>query len=184
LQQRYGGINWSLWRRGGCGSRRIFTWPHIAIIFSTGIIASHNAITIICLMPGRIRIPDRIIIDKRIPVPRLRALTPGRHNRVGLREAAQRGVEPARVEEVNAETGLLALTGELVVRAEIAERVTRLAKGFVERGGGLGAVRVRGDGGTADVVAEQIREGSVGADGDLSITLKSGTGEARTYQLQ
>jgi hypothetical protein len=70
----------------------------------------------------RIRIPDRVIIDKRVAIPRLRALTAGRHNRVGLREAAQGRVEPARVEEVNAEAGLLALTGELVVRAEVAQR--------------------------------------------------------------
>lgn len=97
-------------------------------------------------MPRRIRIADGIIIDKRVPIPGLRPLRGGGDDRVGLEEASQRAVVPTRLEEVNAEAGFLALSRKFVVRVEIAVSIPRFAKGFVERGGGLCAVRVRGDG--------------------------------------
>ena len=106
-------------------------------------------------MPRRIRIPDRVIIDERVPIPGLRALRGGGDDGVGGGETSQRGVHPARVEEVDSEAGFFALTCELVVRAQVAESIPRLTEGFIERGGGLGSVRVRGDGGTAEVVGEE-----------------------------
>jgi hypothetical protein len=80
---------------------------------------------------------------------------------------------PARVEEVDSEAGLLALAGEVVVRAEIAVSIPRLTEGFVPTGcfaieglRGLESVRVRGEGGTAEVVGEEEGECPVRADGD------------------
>ena len=108
-------------------------------------------------MPGRIRISDGIIIDKRVPIPGLRALRPGGDKGVGGGETSQRGVHPASVEEVDSEAGLLALTGEFVVRAEIAESVPRLTKGFVESGGGLCAADVGVPEAVERVVGEDLR---------------------------
>jgi hypothetical protein len=82
-------------------------------------------------------------------------LRPGGDNGVGGGEASQRGVKPASVEEINSERGLFSLSGKFVVRAEIAESIPRLTEGFVEGGGGLDSVRVRGEGGTAEVVGEE-----------------------------
>ena len=102
-------------------------------------------------MSRRIRIPDGVIIDKRVPIPGLRPLRPGRANGVGGGETSQRGVHPARVEEVDSETGFFALSGALtgsfakfVVRAEIAVStltgcfaIPRLTEGFVPSASGM-----------------------------------------------
>ena len=106
-------------------------------------------------MPRRIRIPDRVIIDERVPIPGLRALRGGGDDGVGGGETSQRGVHPARVEEVDSEAGFFALTCELVVRAQVAESIPRLTEGFVERGSGLGSIGIGRDRRTAEVVAEQ-----------------------------
>ena len=81
-------------------------------------------------------------------------MRPGRDNGVGGGETSQRGVHPAGVEEVDSEAGFFALAGALtgcfakfVVRAEIAESIPCFSKRFIKRGGGLGSVGVRGDGG-------------------------------------
>jgi hypothetical protein len=58
------------------------------------------------------------------------------------------------------------LTGELVVRAERAGSIPRLAEGFVERGGGLDSARVRRNRRTAEVVSEQVGQRPVRADGE------------------
>ena len=113
------------------------------------------AFPVINLMPCWIVIPDRVIIHKPISIPRLRPLRPGRDDTVGREETSQRGVHPARVEEVDSEAGFFALTGKFVVRAQVAESIPRLTEGFIERGGGLGSVRVRGDGGTAEVLSNK-----------------------------
>ena len=84
----------------------------------------------------------------------------------GREETSERGVKPARVEEINAEAGFFMLTREVIVRAEIAESIPRFSKGFVKRGGGLCAVRVRGDTGTAEVVREQEAQRPIRADGE------------------
>ena len=117
-------------------------------------------------MPGQVYIPDGIIIDKRVPIPGLRALRPGRDNGVGGGETSQRGVHPAGVEEVDSEAGFLALTGELVVRAEIAESIPCFSKRFIKRGGGLGAVGVGRDRETAEMVSEQEAQRPARANGE------------------
>jgi hypothetical protein len=109
---------------------------------------------------------DRIIIHIRVPIPRLCALRPGRDDGVGGGETSQRGVHPARFEIINSERGLFSLTGELVVRAEIAESIPCFSKRLVQRGRGLDSARVRGDGRTAEVVTEQVGECPARADGD------------------
>ena len=65
-------------------------------------------------------------------------------------------VEPAGHEEVKSEAGFLALTGELVVRAEGTRGAAQFAEGFVERRGADRPVCVRGEGGAAEVVREEI----------------------------
>ena len=90
----------------------------------------------------------------------------------GREETSERGVKPARVEEINAEAGFFMLTREVIVRAEIAESIPRFSKGFVKRGGGLCAVRVRGDTGTAEVVREQEAQRPIRADGETRGTSK------------
>lgn len=82
-------------------------------------------------MPRRVVIADRIIVDKRVPVPSLRPLCGGGDDRVGREEASQRAVIPARVEEVNAEAGFFALSRKLVVRVETAESIPCFAKRLI-----------------------------------------------------
>jgi len=106
-------------------------------------------------MPRRIRVPDRVIIHIRIPIPRLRALRLCRNNGVGRSESANRRVKPARAVKIKPKLGLFPLTCKFVVRAEIAGGETRLAEGFVERGGGLDSAGVGGDRRTAEMVSEQ-----------------------------
>jgi hypothetical protein len=43
-------------------------------------------------MPRRIRVPDRIVVDIRVPVPGLHTLRLERHDGVRLDESAQRAV--------------------------------------------------------------------------------------------
>ena len=70
-------------------------------------------------MPRRIRIPDGIIIDKRVPIPGLRPLRGSGDDRIGRHETSQRGVKPARLEEVNpSQRGLFPLSRKLVVGGE------------------------------------------------------------------
>ncbi len=45
-------------------------------------------------MPRRIVIAQRIVIDKRVPIPRLDTLALHRHDGIGLRPASQRAVVP------------------------------------------------------------------------------------------
>jgi hypothetical protein len=60
----------------------------------------------------------------------------------------------------------------VVVRAEVAVSIPRLTEGFVEGGGGLESVRVRGDRGTADVIAEEEGQSPTRADGEASTVVK------------
>jgi len=117
-------------------------------------------------MPCRIRVPDRIIIHIRVPIPRLRALRSSGDNGVGRSEPANRRVKPARAVKIKPKLGLFPLTGELVVRAEIAGGEARLTEGFVERGGGLDSARIGGDRGTPKMIREQIGESSPSPHGE------------------
>ena len=120
-------------------------------------------------MSCRVVIPDRVIIDKRVPIPGLRALRGRGDDAVRREETSQRGVKPARLEEVNpSQRGLFPLSRKLVVGIETSESIPRLTKGFVQSGGGLDSVRVRGDGGTAEMVSEQEAESPARADGETS----------------
>jgi hypothetical protein len=56
-------------------------------------------------MPARIGVLQRIVIDIRIPIPRLRALALFGDQAVGLGEAAQEGVVPSGIVKVQAEVG-------------------------------------------------------------------------------
>jgi hypothetical protein len=56
-------------------------------------------------MPCGIVVPYGVVIDIRIPVPRLRALALLGDQAVGLGEAAQGGVVPSCVVKVQAEVG-------------------------------------------------------------------------------
>ena len=123
-------------------------------------------------MPRRVIIADRIIVHERVAVPGLRPLRGRGDDRVGGCEPSQRGVEPTSAEEVQSKRGFLALTGELVVRAEIAAKVACLAEGLIERGRGLHAAGIRGDRGTAEMVAEQDGQGPAGADGGAILKVK------------
>jgi hypothetical protein len=114
-------------------------------------------------MPRRIVIPDRIIIHKTVSIPCLCPLRPGRDNAIRLGKAVKITVVPARVEIVNSKFRFITLPCKMVVRAEIAVSIPRLTEGFVERGGGLDSVRVRVDGGTAEVVGEEEGESPVRA---------------------
>ena len=96
-------------------------------------------------MPRRVRIPDRVIIHVRVPIPGLRALRPRGDDGIGLCESAQRRIEPARLEEIDSETGFLPLTCKFVVGVQIAEGKSCFAEGFVERGGGLDSARAGRD---------------------------------------
>jgi len=72
-------------------------------------------------MPAWIVIPQRIVIDVRIPVPRLRALALFGDQAVGLGEAAQGGVVPSGVVKVQAEVGGVGvLPGVLVAGGGVA----------------------------------------------------------------
>ena len=83
-------------------------------------------------------------------------------------------VKPACAVKIKPKLRLFPLTGEFVVRAEIAGGVARLAEGFVQRGGGLDSARVRGDRRTAEtcpersrrMVSEQKTQRPVRADGE------------------
>ena len=90
-------------------------------------------------MSRRIRIPDRVIVHKSKSIPRLCALTAGRHNRVGLRETAQRRVKPTRLEPIDSKTRLLALPGESIVgpRPVGQAAIAHLAIGLVAQLAGL-----------------------------------------------
>ena len=84
-------------------------------------------------MPRRVVIADRVIIHERIPIPCHRPLRGRGHNRIRLRETAQRRIHPTRLEPVNSQAGFLALTGEPIVGVERAGQITRLTEGFVQR---------------------------------------------------
>ena len=75
-------------------------------------------------------------------------------------------VVPASPVKIKPKFGLFPLTGELVVRAERAGGIARLAEGFVERGGGLDSAGVRRNRRTAEMVAEQVGQRPVRADGE------------------
>ena len=75
-------------------------------------------------------------------------------------------VKPACAVKIKPKLRLFPLTGKLVIRAEIAGGVARLAEGFVQRGGGLDSARVRGDRRTAEMVSEQKTQRPVRADGE------------------
>ena len=117
-------------------------------------------------MSAWIRIPDRIIVDVRIPIPGLRALCPGRDDGIRLGESPNRRIEPARAVKIKPKLGLFPLTSELVVRAERAGGVARFTEGFVQRGGGLDSACIGGDRRTAEMVAEQVGQCPTRADGD------------------
>ena len=87
-------------------------------------------------MSRRIIIPDRIIIHERVTVLCHRPLRGRGHNRIRLREPAQRAVVPASVKEVDSKFCLFPLPGEVIVRAEAAKSIARLTEGFVQRGSG------------------------------------------------
>jgi hypothetical protein len=59
-------------------------WMTIRVARATTIIICHP-------MPRRIRIPDGIIIDERVPIPGLRALRGGGDEGVGREEPSQQG---------------------------------------------------------------------------------------------
>jgi hypothetical protein len=46
----------------------------------------------------------------------------------------------------------------MVVRAEIAQSIPRLAEGFVERGGSLDSIGIGRDRGTAEMIAQEEAE--------------------------
>jgi hypothetical protein len=72
-------------------------------------------------VPSGIIVPYGVIIDIRIPVPRLRALALLGDQAVGLGEAAQGGVVPAGVVKVQAEVGGVGvLPGVLVAGGGVA----------------------------------------------------------------
>ena len=73
-------------------------------------------------MPARIRIPDGIIVDKRVPIPGLRPLRGGGDDRVGREEASQRAVIPACVEEVNAGAGFFRENEFFCIQIQLAEQ--------------------------------------------------------------
>ena len=89
-----------------------------------------------------------------------------RDNGVGRSESANRRVKPARAVKIKPKLGLFPLTCKFVVRAEIAGGETRLAEGFVERGGGLDSAGIGGDTAAAEVVTEQVGQRPVRADGE------------------
>jgi hypothetical protein len=65
-------------------------------------------------MPAGIGVAQRVVVDIRIPVQRLRV--PGlRHQRVGLEEATQDGIIEARPVIIQAQIRLLPLAGEAAV---------------------------------------------------------------------
>ena len=111
----------------------------------------------ICLVSRRVIIADRVIVHERVAVPGLRPLRGGGDDGVRGGETSQRGVEPASYEEVKSQAGFLALTGELVVRAERGRCTAQFAKGFVQRGGADRPVGVRGEGGAAEACPERSR---------------------------
>jgi hypothetical protein len=57
----------------------------------------------------------------------------------------------------------------MVVRAEVAESIPRLAEGFVERGGGLDSIGIGRDRRTAEMIAEQITQRPTRADGESGL---------------
>jgi hypothetical protein len=81
-------------------------------------------------MSRRVVISDRIIIDKRVPIPGLRPLRGGGDNGIELGKAVKIRIIPACVEEVNSEAGFLALTREFVLCAQVAERVALFRRFF------------------------------------------------------
>lgn len=79
-------------------------------------------------MPTGIAIPQRVVIDIRIPVPGLRALTLLGDDTVRLGEAPQGGVIPACIVKVQAEfRGVTVLPGVLVAGGGAAPSIPHLA---------------------------------------------------------
>ncbi len=94
-----------------------------------------------------IRIVQRIVIDKSIPVPRLDALALHRHDGIWLRPASQRAVVPAGVEEVQSYGRFAQLTCILPLGRRGAGGVAGLAPGFVPKFALFGQPVVAGDNG-------------------------------------
>ncbi len=118
-------------------------------------------------MPCRIVIPERIVVDIRIAIPRLRALRLLGDERVGLGKAAEGRVIPAGVVKVQTELGGVAvLTGVLIAGGGAAPSITRFTPGFVAQFGDEVAAGVGGQGGGAQVVAQEVVERAVDAQGD------------------
>jgi hypothetical protein len=114
---------------------------------------------------------QRVVIDIRIPVPRLRALALFGDQAVGLGEAAQGGVIPSRVVKVQAEVGGVGvLAGVLVAGGGAAPIIARFAPGFVAQFRDDVAGCIGDQGGAAQVVAEQVVERAVLAQGDALST--------------
>jgi hypothetical protein len=75
-------------------------------------------------------VPQRIVVDVRISLPRLRALALLGDQAVGLGEAAQEGVVPSCVVKVQAEVGGVGvLAGVLVAGGGAAPIIARFAPG-------------------------------------------------------
>jgi len=94
-------------------------------------------------MPAGICIIYRRIVDIRIPII---PLDPSRHNRIGLREASQGGVIPARVVEILPKitaVGVLSRVG--VFGGSCPVRVARLSPRFVAQFGNQRAIAVGGN---------------------------------------
>ena len=70
---------------------------------------------------------------------------------------------------------------KLVVRAEIAGGVARLAEGFVQRGGGLDSAGIGGDTAAAEVVTEQVGQRPVRADGETRRAREVILGDNRAF---
>jgi hypothetical protein len=85
-----------------------------------------------------ITILDRVAITVGVAIPRQRVARPG-HDTVRLDEASQARVVPACAVVVQAQNGLLALTGEAVAYGSIPCSIAQFSPGGVEQTGILAA---------------------------------------------
>jgi len=105
----------------------------------------------------------------------------GRNHRIRRNESSQRAIVPARAVKIKPKLRLFPLTGELVVRAEIAGGEARLPKRLVERGRSLDSAGIGGDTAAAEVVTEQVGQRPVRADGETRRAREVILGDNRAF---
>ena len=156
----------------------IFPLPSVSDCYSSGYFASVTCSLIVppqaCsvlapprVMPARVRIPQRIVVRVRVAVPRQGIPRAGDEG-VRLGKPSQGGVVPAGVVVHQPEgVGVRVLAGVgapsatlqgcyAIVRRQCAGLVAHFTPRIVERAGAQRSVGVRGDGGRAEVVAEDV----------------------------